>query len=445
MPVKKESRAVRVVNYNDIVRIIEGVSLSMCEYLKGRTASTFVMWTKNLFHSDLSGRGKRCGPGESLNDNYLYYMTVEDMQAIEARDNNPFPDAKQSNIGFPIEFYNDCNIPLPRTCAGKHYTISDVHDVYLVNETLKYFNFNYTNLVLTRLNKKWKYASAQNYTLDEGSFTKIKLTEAVHGIGTSADELFTKIRMSMFHGDTIYILVEKGIPNNKIFILLEKNPRFFTITGLANESWIRYLQHKASKLRNSLDVNEELPEQEEKTRALQSQWKDKLAKEMMTYTSHEGEVICPFTRITAKFDDLSMLFIASHIKAYADCSAAEAFDINNGLLLCANADALFDKHMITVDANGNLVFSYLIHDEILKENLRLSNKQVLSMVLNEERMKYLEEHRRVFEEKERKRKFGVIEEDGYAAVSENYPSIRVEERTLMRAATSSSQKIHVVS
>lgn len=57
--------------------------------------------------------------------------------------------------------------------------------------------------------------------------------------------------------------------------------------------------------------------------------------------------------------DTESMLIASHIKKWADCTNnAERLDENNGLLLCAHHDALFDKHLITFDeTSGNLIVS----------------------------------------------------------------------------------------
>ena len=53
------------------------------------------------------------------------------------------------------------------------------------------------------------------------------------------------------------------------------------------------------------------------------------------------------------------MLIASHIKKWSDCANdAERLDDNNGLLLCAHHDALFDKHLITFDEHtGALIVS----------------------------------------------------------------------------------------
>jgi predicted restriction endonuclease len=51
------------------------------------------------------------------------------------------------------------------------------------------------------------------------------------------------------------------------------------------------------------------------------------------------------------------MLIASHIKEWAESSDDEKLDENNGLLLCVHHDALFDKHLISFDDNGNLIVS----------------------------------------------------------------------------------------
>lgn len=61
---------------------------------------------------------------------------------------------------------------------------------------------------------------------------------------------------------------------------------------------------------------------------------------------------CALCSISTK----SML-TASHIKEWAASTDAEKLDENNGLLLCAHHDALFDKHLITFDNAGNAQIS----------------------------------------------------------------------------------------
>ena len=49
--------------------------------------------------------------------------------------------------------------------------------------------------------------------------------------------------------------------------------------------------------------------------------------------------------------------IASHIKPWACSESGEKLDIDNGLLLCPNHDALFDSGYISFDENGVIMIS----------------------------------------------------------------------------------------
>jgi putative restriction endonuclease len=84
---------------------------------------------------------------------------------------------------------------------------------------------------------------------------------------------------------------------------------------------------------------------------------------------------------------------ASHIKPWKVCTNLERLDSNNGLLLSANADALFDSGLISFDEYGKLLHS----EEILDSDLNLllgTNKIKLS--LSEQQQVYMQYHREAF-------------------------------------------------
>jgi len=74
-----------------------------------------------------------------------------------------------------------------------------------------------------------------------------------------------------------------------------------------------------------------------------SRFKQKL---MMHYS---GCAICGMT--------YAPMLIASHIKPWKDSTDEERLDANNGLLLCPNHDALFDKGYITFRDDGSILIS----------------------------------------------------------------------------------------
>lgn len=406
-------------NKTQIESFIQSRSPSMYKYVVS-SKSHFTLWHKTLSHSDITGRGKRNGAKEGLERNLLYYLSVEEMEKIQLQ----FPDklfesAKQSNIGLPAQFYSDLGVPRLRRRRGKqetqhtHIILNDYVDILLVNDTMEYFNQEYTKCVLKKLNKYDRLFSSKSdvFLNKESPFTDIQITQAIHGLGTSEDKEFHKLRLTMFLNDTIMFLIEHTKEKNKLFIMLEKNPRFFTLVGIADKAWQQYVEiHRRQEVARIEGKQVLRAEVDQKSRKLQSMWKSKLAKEMMTYTTEEGRVFCPFTGVSADFSTFSMLFVASHIKRHADCyNDRESFDINNGLLLSANADALFDKYMITISNTKELIFSFLLETDYSLRNNLLLNQPIFQLVLNEDRMKNLEEHRAKFYKKEEERKKLLIE------------------------------------
>lgn len=387
--------------YDKILEFIETKSKTMFDYMKANTSSDFFLFYKYITHSDLTSCGKR-NERQGFNKNFLYYLTAEENAQIGSEQST----AHQSCISCCKEFYETFGIPAHRS-GSQQVDINNYANVYVVNDTLKYFNSNYTSRVISALNRNvpsWVNKNNDISIDPSTNFTPISITRAAHGFGVERNTEFHKLRKSIFKNDIFMLLIEKTDAKVNIFILLEKNPIFFTIIKESNEVWQQYAEKQQQKIENILKTNK-LTEEDVKSRAQQSPWKTKLAEEMMNYTTVKGEVFCPFTYIKGQFENLSSLFIASHIKRFEDCdSPREAWDVNNGLLLCANADALFDKHLITIDENKNLVFSFLIDNDILLKQQLLLLQPIFKIILNDERMNYLEDHRRMFMQKEGTRK-----------------------------------------
>ncbi len=69
---------------------------------------------------------------------------------------------------------------------------------------------------------------------------------------------------------------------------------------------------------------------------------------------------CAVTR-----SDISEILIASHIVPWKESSDEERLDVENGILLSPNYDALFDKHLISFDDAGNIIISSLLNIDSL--------------------------------------------------------------------------------
>ncbi len=404
-----------ITDKSKIIDFVAHISEKMATFmdLPEHRSSKFVLFYKYVTHSDLPTFGKstdsRVSYKERLKANLLYYPSVDEMYDIENKTNSQFPTTKQSNIGLKKDFYRELGLHDPR---DNGYILDNV---FLVNDTLKYFTSKYTERIFQKTNKdylnKIDYCNLKNLDIDisEGDFTQIKLNVAAHGIGTSDNLEFHKLRHHIFKGDTLIIIGEKTTSDTNLYLMVEKNPMFFSILGIKNDAYLNYLQNVRKQLvvsmTNKDNVVNNVDIEDEVTRAQQGEWRKMLAKEMMGYTQNENEVFCPFTYIGGDFYHLSPLFIASHIKGFKDenTSTEEKYDINNGLLLSSNADKLFDKHLISINEKKELVFSFLLADNHrLKQQLLLC-QPIFTAILNDKRMEYLKYHKSIFDKKEKER------------------------------------------
>ena len=83
--------------------------------------------------------------------------------------------------------------------------------------------------------------------------------------------------------------------------------------------------------------------------------------------------------------------VASHIKPWKESSDYEKLDPNNGLLLCPNHDALFDKGYITISNNSEILISDSIKEDtriFLNINLNFTKTKITT-----DQQKYLNWHR----------------------------------------------------
>lgn len=88
------------------------------------------------------------------------------------------------------------------------------------------------------------------------------------------------------------------------------------------------------------------------------------------------------------------LLIASHIKPWAICNNEERIDVENGLLLCANMDRLFDSGLITFRDDGKMYISSFVGEEN-RVRLNIANDIVVDLHTSKRMLEYLEYHRDV--------------------------------------------------
>lgn len=82
--------------------------------------------------------------------------------------------------------------------------------------------------------------------------------------------------------------------------------------------------------------------------------------------------------------------IASHIKPWSQSNNQERLDVNNGLLLCPNHDALFDRGYISFDDDGTIMTSFSLDEATM---VFLNTNETLNIRMNEGQRDYMRWHR----------------------------------------------------
>ena len=102
----------------------------------------------------------------------------------------------------------------------------------------------------------------------------------------------------------------------------------------------------------------------------------------------EGE--CPVSGLS-----IIPILIASHIVPWSQSNDEEKLDVNNGILLSPNVDALFDKHLISFENDGLI----LISDKVSREDRdALGVSESMRISVSEGMIPFLEKHRQKFGE-----------------------------------------------
>ncbi len=126
---------------------------------------------------------------------------------------------------------------------------------------------------------------------------------------------------------------------------------------------------------------------------LEGHERDRVIKARVNQGQFRGELLCKHGKCCLCGVDIQCMLIASHIKSWKDSNNKEKVDENNGLLLCANHDKLFDKHLISFNDDGSILISKEI-DEHNKELLHVDLD--MKIKVDEEMKKYLAYHRKLF-------------------------------------------------
>ena len=188
----------------------------------------------------------------------------------------------------------------------------------------------------------------RNSNLSESSVYKYK-----RAVNTVSNEMLEQkvVNKSLFNMNLVELdIAVYNILENHLFI--EKNARGNHMYSSALKQYRYYMMEKndhecaekklEEEIKNSPILNDTEKQVIIKARIGQGKYRDNLMKK---YNYH-----CVVTGI-----DTPKLLVASHIKPWRLCDNEERIDTENGLLLCANMDRLFDSGLITFTIEGNIM------------------------------------------------------------------------------------------
>lgn len=191
-----------------------------------------------------------------------------------------------------------------------------------------------------------------------------------------------KISIETFYNECKNILPEKYSPVNYTSDLRANQGYLYELSGPIGESILKLANEelflrdiKVSEEREI--VGETTKESTVKARLGQAEFRRKLL--------HRWKNRCAVTGC-----GLTSILIASHIVPWRDATDKERWDIDNGLPLAPTYDALFDKHLISFDANGRIIISSDLDKQDLKA-LGLTGKEIILGLTDSNKM-YLKKH-----------------------------------------------------
>lgn len=341
--------------------------------------------------------------------NINFYATFDEMNKWELMNKGTFfCQTKQASIYMPSVFYEFIDIPNPTTrkkrndnwtnfykSINKDFKLnSSLINCFICNSSVeKYFN---NELTQKAYNKLGRDKISESLTLMDGDFTETDIHITPHGLGKCNDGVFASLRLNVFAKDKLIVVVEKKINKEiNVYFAFYRNPKFFVLNDIYNKDYVlsRYSEETHNK-------------DEQETRKGQAKWRDELAEfSLGLSTDDEGFVECPFTGVKVQYPAESAFLRASHIKAYSKCKDAkgeikieEAYDLDNGFLVIADVDALFDKYLISVDPiTHRIVKANALSKDVIKHlNLK---QEVDDKFIGPNKDKYLQLHYQEFKKR----------------------------------------------
>lgn len=227
----------------------------------------------------------------------------------------------------------------------------------------------------------------QNSDLSESSVYKYK-----RAVNTVSNDMIEQkvVNKSLFDMNLVELdIAIYNILDNPIFI--EKNSRGRRMYSNALKQYRYYMMEKMEDDRAEREIEKEI----EATQTLRETEKQVIIKARIGQGQYRENLMqkykhkCIVTGI-----DTSKLLVASHIKPWRVCDNEERIDTENGLLLSANMDRLFDSGLLSFTVDGHMMISAFVGMSN-QSRLHIFNGMKVDLHPSVRLLAYMEYHRDV--------------------------------------------------
>lgn len=306
---------------------------------------------------------------------YMKYYKGQQIGIDEIRDGGSF---NKGNVGH--EVYNFENYD------GKYYGYVE----HKGDMDIEYYGANKSDKYADGITIVWIARKRINENVIVGWYENARLFRKIQKIPeTVLDKRDDKSKCEFF------ISTDKAV-------LVSENKRTFVINKKFHNTW---RNPKNEKLPNGKYLNDEVLEyiknydserndfiSKISSNNIEGKEKDVLVKSRVNQSIFRENLLKKYNNQCCLCElSIPDLLISSHIKPWSVSDSNEKVDVNNGLLLCANHDKLFDKGLISFDENGNIIISSKLSNMDKKlSNIQNDNKIELDYNMNN----YMKYHRR---------------------------------------------------
>lgn len=231
-----------------------------------------------------------------------------------------------------------------------------------------------------------------NWMMKNSGLAESSVYKYTRAVNTVSDEMFDRrvvnkslLTMNLVELDIAILnifenefFVEKNTRGKRMYSNALKQYRYFVLEEMEDDEAERRIEKEIS-------VSDILTETEKQTLVKARIGQGRYRQNLMKKYNHQ----CIVTGI-----DKSKLLVASHIKPWAICENSERVDIENGLLLSANMDRLFDSGLISFTDNGYMLISSFVGKDNVSR-LHISTDIQVNLRATVRLLAYLEYHRDV--------------------------------------------------